>query len=190
MRKTKLFIAAISLSTVLSVAVSGIAPAMAASDATTATKKKCDQKALAAYVAYRDARKAILAAYKTVIDAAYVTYQAALESGWGTSRGAQRSASPFGQMVFLDNDRSKIRPFEELAHSVEAYANNLNTHKAYARFRLKRAEQRARGATPDGYDLAQTLSAYSERKSDYVRDVRGIIKANKLQKLDKAQLEG
>lgn len=116
--------------------------------------------------------------------------QAALESGWGTSRGAQRSASPFGQMVFLDNDRSKVRPFEEFAHAVEAYANNLNTHKAYTRFRLKRAEQRARGATPDGYELAQTLSAYSERKSDYLRDVRGIIKANKLQKLDKARLEG
>lgn len=114
--------------------------------------------------------------------------QAALETGWGTSDVAHRGQAMFGQMVDNEKGISTVRRFEHLAHAVEAYALNLNTHKAYARFRSKRAEMRQRGAAPDGYELALTLSRYSERKMDYVRDVRGIIKANKLRPLDQARL--
>jgi Bax protein len=117
--------------------------------------------------------------------------QAALETGWGTSAVAQRSHAMFGQMIAIsDSDRPAVRRFGHLAHAVEAYAVNLNTHRAYNRFRAKRAEQRAKGQAPDGYELAQTLSRYSERKSDYIRDVRGIIRANRLQPLDSARLGG
>jgi Bax protein len=119
--------------------------------------------------------------------------QAALETGWGTSRPAQRGRAMFGQMVFYgegENTVSAVRRFEHLAHAVEAYALNLNTHKAYNRFRTKRAEMRAKGTALDGYDLVLTLSSYSERKMDYVRDVRSIIRANKLRPLDAAQLGG
>lgn len=117
--------------------------------------------------------------------------QAALETGWGTSAVAQRSHAMFGQMVAIsDGDRTMVRRFGHLAHAVEAYAVNLNTHKAYGRFRAKRADQRAKGQTPDGYELAQTLASYSERKSDYIRDVRGIIRANRLRPLDAARLGG
>ena len=41
----------------------------------------------------------------------------------------------------------------------------------------------------EGYDLAITLVRYSERKMDYVRDVRGLIRANKLQPFDTARLD-
>lgn len=119
--------------------------------------------------------------------------QAAIETGWGTSRPAQRGRAMFGQMVFYGEGEkavSVVRRFEHLAHAVEAYALNLNTHKAYARFRAKRAEMRTRNATVDGYELALALSSYSERKMDYVRDVRGIIRANRLRPLDTAQLGG
>lgn len=115
--------------------------------------------------------------------------QAALETGWGTSSVAQRSHAMFGQMVVVsDGDRSVVRRFGHLAHAVEAYAVNLNTHKAYNRFRAKRADLRNKGQAPDGYELAQTLSSYSERKTDYIRDVRGIIRANRFRPLDTARL--
>jgi Bax protein len=114
--------------------------------------------------------------------------QAALETGWGTSAAAQGQAM-FGQMVFGEGDRAEVRRFERLAHAVEAYALNLNTHKAYQKFRDKRVEARLRGDVPSGFDLALTLARYSERKMDYVHDVRGIIKANKLQPLDRSRLD-
>ena len=117
--------------------------------------------------------------------------QAALETGWGTSHPAQNGRAMFGQMVFYgDGDKagSAVRRFDHLAHAVEAYALNLNTHRAYARFRGKRATMRAQDLTPDGYELALTLGSYSERKMSYVRDVRGIIKANHLRPLDQARL--
>ena len=116
--------------------------------------------------------------------------QAALETGWGTSAVAQRSHAMFGQMIAISDDRSIVRRFGHLAHAVEAYAVNLNTHKAYNRFRAKRADQRAKGQVPDGFELALTLSNYSERKNDYVRDIRGIIRANRFRPLDSARLGG
>jgi len=114
--------------------------------------------------------------------------QAALETGWGTSAAA-RGQAMFGQMVFGDGDRAEVRRFERLAHAVEAYALNLNTHNAYRKFREQRAGARSRDEVPSGYALAAALARYSERKMDYVRDVRGIIKANKLQPLDRARLD-
>ncbi len=115
--------------------------------------------------------------------------QAALETGWGTSQAA-RGQAMFGQMVFYDDgERAEVRRFERLAHAVQAYEHNLNTHKAYERFRERRAALRANHDPLNGYALALTLVRYSERKMDYVRDVRGIIKANKLQPLDAARLD-
>lgn len=62
-----------------------------ATEGSMARKAKCDQTALAAYVSYHQARKAILSAYKTVISAAKVTYQAALQSGVRSVRKAARA---------------------------------------------------------------------------------------------------
>ncbi len=115
--------------------------------------------------------------------------QAALETGWGTSSVAQRGHAMFGQMVVLnERDAPSVRRFGHLAHAVEAYALNLNTHKAYGRFRAKRADMRVKGHNPDGYELALALGSYSERKGDYLRDVRSIIRGNRLRPLDTARL--
>jgi Bax protein len=113
--------------------------------------------------------------------------QAALETGWGTSSVAQTGHAMFGQMEATGD---AVRRFNHLAHAIEAYALNLNTHRAYSQFRAKRAEMRLKAQTLDGYDLALTLSRYSERKMDYVRDVRGIIRVNRLRPLDAARLDG
>lgn len=115
--------------------------------------------------------------------------QAALETGWGTSAAA-RGQAMFGQMIFSDDgERAEVRRFERLAHAVRAYELNLNTHKAYARFRTRRAAMREHDKPLNGYELALTLVRYSERKMDYVNDVRGLIRANKLQPLDAARLD-
>jgi Bax protein len=115
--------------------------------------------------------------------------QAALESGWGTSRGAQAGHSVFGHMRFGLDDDGRVRHFADLPASVEAYALNLNSHRAYAEFRRARAALRAEGKALDGHNLAQHLLRYSERRMDYVRDVRSLMRANSLRSFDSARLD-
>ncbi len=116
--------------------------------------------------------------------------QAALETGWGTSRPAQAGHALFGQMVYRDeDDDGRVRRFADLPGTVEAYALNLNTHRAYAEFRRARAVARTQGKPLDGNTAAQYLQRYSERKLDYVRDVRAVMRANGLRWLDDARLD-
>ncbi|MBI1244552.1 MAG: hypothetical protein GC202_06070 [Alphaproteobacteria bacterium] len=116
--------------------------------------------------------------------------QAALETGWGTSRPAQSGHALFGQMVYRDDDDDgRVRRFADLPGTVEAYALNLNTHRAYSEFRRARAVARAQGKTLDGNSAVQHLQRYSERKLDYVRDVRAVMRANGLRALDDARLD-
>ena len=130
--------------------------------------------------------------------------QAALESGWGTSRLAQAGHSLFGQKVqrpepgalarvgFVsiksDGDDLVMRTFDDLSSTVTAYVQNLNTHAAYREFRAQRAVLRAHGKPLDGWQLAGAIKRYSERGRDYIKDVRGLIKANDLGALDDARL--
>lgn len=117
--------------------------------------------------------------------------QAALESGWGTSRGAQHGHSMFGHMaVSADPARSVLRQFDSMPEAIAAYVHNLNTHRAYAAFRDTRARQRARDLPADGHALAGALLRYSERGDSYVRDVRALIRANRLDDFDRARLGG
>jgi Bax protein len=119
--------------------------------------------------------------------------QAALETGWGTSNVAQRGHAMFGQMVFrieAAGTTAEVKMFDSLAAAVEAYAYNLNTHRAYAEFRKVRTQMRSSGRVIDGYELANHLIRYSERKLDYVQAVRGLIRVNKLQPFDRARLDG
>ena len=75
--------------------------------------------------------------------------QAAIESGWGTSRFAIKGNALFGQWAWRDdaglrpltptNDRAVVRSFGTLSGSVRAYIHNLNTHPYYENFRNARA---------------------------------------------------
>ena len=75
----------VTVSTVMSMGLISVVPNAAHADVQYA-KKKCDQSALATYNAYHDASRAIVAAYKTVIEAAKVTYRAAKQSGIASVR--------------------------------------------------------------------------------------------------------
>lgn len=125
--------------------------------------------------------------------------QAAIESGWGTSRFAREGRAIFGQRVYGITDGIKpearaegedflIARFDGLDRGVASYIHNLNTHWAYKQLRLRRAELRLLGLRLDGALLATSLTAYSERGEDYVRDLRAIIRANDLRPLDRARL--
>ena len=134
-----------------------------------------------------------------VVPPALVLAQAAIETGWGTSRFAQQGNAIFGQHTRdpedpgmvprgLEDPSFRVRAFETVTGAVEAYLRNLNTHSAYAGLRARRAEARARGEYPDGADLAAGLVDYSARGEDYVEDIRLTIRANDLQAFAEARL--
>jgi len=124
-----------------------------------------------------------------------VLAQAAIESGWGTSRFAREGNALFGQWTWSTQHKGivpanrgagkthRIRAFDTAKGAIEAYALNLNTHKAYTRLR----EQRAHGAS--GYALTMTLDKYSELGMRYVQELRALINKNDLKPLDHARLQ-
>ena len=126
--------------------------------------------------------------------------QAAIESGWGTSRFATLGNALFGQWTENpdvrgllpakrgENQFHRVRAFSKLIRSVWKYALNLNTHPAYARFRLRRSETRQAGGSLSGNLLALTLTQYSERGTAYTEELRTIIRANRLSEFDDAKL--
>ncbi len=128
--------------------------------------------------------------------------QAAVESGWGTSNPAQSINSLFGQYAVSDDeaaaiakaakDKDKKLPaprlasYDNILEAVRAYADNLNTHRAYAPFRERRLAMIEKGEPLDGIKLAEKLGPYSTRKAGYVQDVQRMIRRNSLAALDKA----
>ena len=125
--------------------------------------------------------------------------QAATESGWGTSRFADEGNALFGQWswsksaMIPENARAElghygVRAFESPFHSIVAYMDNLNSHARYADFRAARAAARAAGRPASGLDLVDTLGAYSERGADYVKDIRQMMKRNRLAEAERASL--
>ncbi len=125
--------------------------------------------------------------------------QAALETGWGTSRFANQGNALFGEWTFGDRrgivpasrgqeKDHKIRSFDNLLHSVLAYSDNLNSHPAYRDMRAKRASDRGYGSSINSYELVDHLEAYG-RDGAYVTKVKQVIRANRLRAFDDANLE-
>lgn len=134
-----------------------------------------------------------------VVPASLAIAQAAIESGWGTSRFATQGNAIFGQWTtaggrgLVPEGREagmthKVRAFDRLSDSVEAYLLNLNTHRAYRHLRAERAEIRLEGAKPDGLSLADSLQSYSQKGEEYVDLLRSIIRVNRLMPFDEAIL--
>lgn len=125
-----------------------------------------------------------------------VLSQAAIETGWGSSRFAHQANSYFGQHTHdptqpgvrpKNADDVKVRAFENAAKSVRAYLHNLNTHPAYENFRTAREQLRSVDEAVTGWKLAGYLSSYSERGQAYIRTIRSIIEDNNLQRFDNLQ---
>ncbi|MBL8673491.1 MAG: glucosaminidase domain-containing protein [Rhodospirillales bacterium] len=123
--------------------------------------------------------------------------QAGVESGWGTSYAARVGNALFGQIQPTGRHAVQVpwrpgpampQPFASVVESCEAYFLNLNTHPAYAAFRVERAMARGAGKSPDGYRLIGNLMRYSELGQGYINFVRGIMRENKLSDFDEARL--
>jgi Bax protein len=128
-----------------------------------------------------------------IVPTSLVLAQAANESGWGTSRFVLKANNIFGQWTFNksmglkpagvdDSARHRVRIFPSLQASVRSYMRNLNTHRAYRKFRRLRAK-----GSPDGIDsleLVKGLESYSQRGQDYVQDIAGMIKHNNYREFD------
>ena len=130
-----------------------------------------------------------------VIPISMALSQAAIESGWGTSRYLREGNAVYGQYTFEKNkgiepakrDSSQkffIRKFENLSESTKSYFKNINTHLAYEGLREERKKLRMNGEVLSGLKLADFLTSYSERKQEYVKDVKKIIESNNFMKFD------
>lgn len=124
--------------------------------------------------------------------------QAAIESGWGTSRYLREGNALYGQYTFdkslglkpQDRDEDKnfyVRKFINLSDSTRSYLKNINTHNAYVKFRQKRGTLRMNGDSLTGLSLVKFLDNYSERGSEYVADIKTIIETNNFMKFDKVE---
>ncbi len=131
-----------------------------------------------------------------VIPISMTLAQAAIESGWGSSRYAREGNAIFGQYTYdtslglvpknRENEKTHlVRKFNNLSESVISYVKNLNTHNAYENFRELRKKLRMDGENLDGIILSETLINYSERKNAYTDEVKGIILKNNFQIFDK-----
>lgn len=119
--------------------------------------------------------------------------QAAIESGWGSSRFSRKGNNLFGQWCFSegcgmvpssreDGKGHEVAKFKSVNHSVRAYLQNLNTNSSYISLRKVRAEIRDSNGELTGPELAKSLLKYSEEGPHYVKKVTGFINYNKLQR--------
>jgi Bax protein len=132
------------------------------------------------------------------IPVALALAQAAVESGWGTSRFAIQGNALFGQWAWRDqagirplnasNDRAVVRSFGSLLGSVRAYMHNLNTHSHYQKFRKARSALRDRPKAGEVQMLVKYLDRYAEIGHAYVKKLKVVIRSNNFGRFARAYL--
>lgn len=119
-----------------------------------------------------------------------VLAQAALESGWGSSRFAIEGNNLFGiwgspkdkniikSLYNREENHIYVKKYLNVAESIDHYYLTLGRNNAYKQFRQMRSKE------VDVYQLIATLDRYSERGEEYTKDLKKIIEWNKLEKYD------
>lgn len=122
-----------------------------------------------------------------------VVAQAALETGWGTSRFYKEANNVFGIWSYNPNEprmaASKtrdgtviyVRKYASLEASIEGYFKMMALGKSYEGLREERQK------TDDPYLLITKLRKYSELRDTYVARLYAVIKSNKLTQYDAEQ---
>ena len=129
------------------------------------------------------------------VPASLVLAQSANESGWGTSRFAIEARNMFGIWCFREGcgikplqraagKKYEVAKYETIQASVEAYMLNINSHPAYRELRRIRSEARADNSYLSGMALAEGLETYSARGEQYVKEIKQLIRINKLQRFN------
>ena len=132
------------------------------------------------------------------IPVALALAQAAVESGWGTSRFARQGNALFGQWAWTEsaglrplaasNDRAVVRSFGSLLESVRAYMHNLNTHQNYKRFREARYRLKPQAEEVKASRLATYLDSYAEIGQAYVKKLLAVMTSNDFDQYAEAKL--
>ncbi len=119
-----------------------------------------------------------------------VLAQAAIESGWGSSRFFLQANNPFGIWSFSpkhsrivaastrNGTKVYLRKFEDLSKAIDTYYVMLATGKPFAAFR----KARMKTSNPD--TLIQSLKMYSERRGSYIADLEQLIRTSHLKRYD------
>ena len=117
--------------------------------------------------------------------------QAAIESGWGTSRFFLEGYNLFGMHTYR-NDHNKIiadnsslvyvKKYNNMSESISHYLRTLAKVGAYNEFRKKRAQ------LISVENMIQHLDKYSERRQLYVNDIQTIIEYNNLTRYDSVKI--
>lgn len=120
--------------------------------------------------------------------------QAAIESGWATSRFCREANNIYGIWSYNSSERRikagksrkgtniYLRKYDSLFESVYDYLQTIAKVYAYKGFR----ERRLTSNNP--YQLIWYLSNYSEKRYEYVRMLRNLIEFNDLTKYDNYSL--
>ncbi len=116
--------------------------------------------------------------------------QAALESGWGQSRFFREGNNIFGMWSYnrneprlkasrtRENDQIHVRRYDDYLQSIDDYFKTLATARAY------RGLREALYETHEVNELLPYLKYYSERRMEYVDQLRKVIEQNNLTQYD------
>ena len=124
-----------------------------------------------------------------------VLAQAAIESGWGSSRFFLEAHNIFGVWSFNSNEPRiqavgsrggrpiYLRRYDSLAHSIDDYFRTLATSRSFGEFRYERL------STHDPLHLITFLGYYSEQREEYIRKLESVISFNDLAQYDSYQID-
>lgn len=115
--------------------------------------------------------------------------QSANESAWGQSRFAREGNNFFGQWCYTKGcgivpanrnkgSKHEVAKFDSVNDSVRSYIKNINTGNVYLPLRDVRRKNHLAGKKPDAHAQAGGLVKYSERREEYVKEIRSMIRAN------------
>jgi len=119
-----------------------------------------------------------------------VVAQAALETGWGSSRFFNEANNIFGIWSYHKNEprvaasqtrdgqKVYVKKFPTLEEAIRGYFTMISGGYAYGSFRV------ARMKTDNPFELLRHLRHYSELRDEYVARLYYVIKTNKLYKYD------
>lgn len=141
---------------------------------------------------YRSRRPEELLRRVNVVPVSLILAQAALESAWGSSRFTVEGNNLFGVwtwngpgMVPYNREAGKdhkVAMYDSILESVRSYLLMLNRLPAY------RALRDIRRHSMDPLALSQGLRYYSEKREEYIFDLRQMIQSNQLQRYDRLSL--
>ncbi|WP_331775827.1 glucosaminidase domain-containing protein [Sulfurospirillum sp. 1612] len=159
------------------------------------TRSESEQKIIDKYKKIFRLKDETLIPQKLVTHApSVVIAQAAIESGWGSSRFFTQANNLFGVWSFKKSDNRiaagqtrsgktiYLKKYKTLEGSVYDYFQTLSKVGSYAKFR------EARAANENPLELIKYLKSYSEMGAIYTQQLKTLIEKNDLQKYDDYRL--